>query len=236
MPEPYAIYGPFYDATQGTPSGAQYLHLLRKHHPAAKTVLELACGTGAHLATLGQHYEVEGLDRSRTMLRFARKRLPGVRFTEQSMAGFELDARFDAIVCPYDSINHLLRLGEWKDTFRAAKRHLNAGGLFVFDVNTERRLQELAAEPPWVHRFDDNYLIMDVSLVRPGLSSWDIKVFEHRKGDRYRLHHAVIRERAFTQERIRLALGASFGDVRVYDERGWSRPRKSSRRLFYVCR
>ena len=69
--EPYTVYGHFYDATQRKPDPSQYLSLLRRFHPRAKTLLEIACGTGAHLAPLAEHYAVTGLDVSRTMLRYA---------------------------------------------------------------------------------------------------------------------------------------------------------------------
>lgn len=234
--EPYAVYGHFYDATQGPRDGAEYLHLLRRHHPQARTLLEIACGTGAHLEPLAEHYAVEGLDVSRTMLRYARRKLPGVKLHRQSMAGFRLATRFDAIVCPYDSLNHLLTFSAWIRTFRTAKRHLRDGGIFVFDVNTEKRLEDLAARPAWVLPFESNYMIMDVVMRSHGITDWDIKVFERLKNGTYRLHHDVARERSFPHERVKDALAGIFGEVRAYDAVGWSRPKKSSGRLFYVCR
>jgi SAM-dependent methyltransferase len=234
--EPYAVYAHFYDATQASSKAAQYRYLLRRHHPAARTLLELGCGTGAHLAHLSTDYAVEGLDLSRTMLRYARRALPAVTFHRQDMAGFSVRECFDAIVCPYDSINHLLRFGDWVRTFRAAKRHLNPNGVFIFDANTEHRLRELARTPSWIHRFGDNFLVMAVSLANKGVFEWDIKVFEHLKRQTYRLHREVIRERAFENDRVVRALRSHFGSVRTYDPAGWSRPKKASPRLFYVCR
>jgi SAM-dependent methyltransferase len=169
------------------------------------------------------------------MLKYARRKLPDVAFHHQDMAAFKIPSRFDAIICPYDSINHLLRFSDWVRTFRAAKRHLNPGGVFIFDVNTDHRLRELANAPPWVHRFGSNYLIMNVSLSKTGVSDWTIKVFERIKGRSYRLHHDVIKERSFGNERVVAALKSHFHSVRTYDPIGWSRPKTASRRLFYVC-
>src|SRR6266581_41583 len=39
--------------------------LIERHHPEARTILELACGTGAILEQLQRDYEVVGLDVSR---------------------------------------------------------------------------------------------------------------------------------------------------------------------------
>lgn len=234
--ELYSVYGRFYDATQGKRDADPYLRLLRRHHPKARRLLEIACGTGAHLACLADHYTVEGLDVSRTMLLHARRKLPGVKFHRQDMAEFRLDGRFDAIVCPYDSINHLLKFSDWLRTFEAVKQHLNERGVFVFDMNTEERLNELSAAPPWVLPFDSNYMIMDINAGAKGITDWDIKIFERMRNGHYRLHQDVIQERSFSRSRIDKALENIFDETHTYDGARWSRPKKSSDRLFYVCR
>lgn len=234
--DPYAVYGHFYDATQRKPDGARYLRLLQRSHPRARTLLEIACGTGAHLAALAGHYEVTGLDISRTMLRYARRRLPEVRFHRQDMAGFKLKERFDAVICPYDSINHMLRLQDWVRTFKAVKQHLNPRGVFIFDTHTEYNLRRLARAPTWVHPFGGNLLILKVSISSTGVSDWDIRVFEHMKRGAYRLRREVIQERSFAHRKIVRALRSCFDEVHTYDRQGLARPKANSERLFYVCR
>ena len=77
---------------------------------------------------------------------------------------------------------------------------------------------------------------MSVSLLSSGVSEWDIKVFERQRGRSYRLHHEVIRERGFENERVVDALKSNFNKVRTYDPVKWSRAKVGSRRLFYVCK
>ena len=233
--EPYAVYGRFYDATQTTPLVRHYLHLLRNYHPTAKSLLEIACGTGANLVPLSKRYEVAGLDIATTMLRIARQRLPQFKFYKRDMAGFKLDRTFDAIICPYDSINHLLTFGNWVKTFRAAHRNLNEGGVFIFDVNTEHKLQQLAKVSPLVHSFDGNFLIMRVIDRSRGIADWDIAIFERRRKTIYRLHREIIKEASFPQKRVAFALKREFAWVRVLDAERWGRPKKTSKRLFFVC-
>ena len=232
----YGAYAKFYDATQGVRREVGcYVRLIEKHHPAAVSLLEIACGTGALLAQFAKRYEVTGLDVSQAMLRIARKRLPGVRLHRQSMAGFELDRRFDVIVCLYDSINHLLTFDEWVETFRAAERHLDPGGVFLFDVNTEHKLETLASAPPYTLPFEDHYMIMKVAKARSGAYAWEIKIFEHVLGARYRLHHDLIQERAYPHQRVLGALRSIFPVVRAFDQNGLSRPKRATKSLLYVC-
>lgn len=60
--ESYDVFAPFYDAVQGDRAEhARYIRsLIAKHHQSAKTVLELACGTGSVLKQLYPLYEITG--------------------------------------------------------------------------------------------------------------------------------------------------------------------------------
>jgi len=136
------------------------MELIRAAKPDAKNVLELGCGTGSILKRLQDAYEVSGLDISGKMLSVARKKVPRSKLVRQDMVDFRIDGRFDVIFCVFDSINHVRRFSDWKKVFAAVRRHLAPRGCFIFDINTERKLERLIAGPPWVHRFGRNLLII----------------------------------------------------------------------------
>ena len=232
----YGKYAPFYDDTQSSSGDASYLRLLKKHHPDAETLLELACGTGANLLSLSKFYTVSGLDSSPAMLRIARKKVPGVKLYLQDMSSFRIKGKFDAIIIPYDSVNHVRRFSDWVRIFRGAKRHLNRGGLFAFDANTPHRLRTLVGAEPFVTTFGRGYMIMNIFDAGRGVTEWDIKVFERVQGNQYQLHHQVIQEVAFDHRRIVAALRGVFPKVKTYDGNGRHRLTRSSGRIFYVCR
>ena len=169
------------------------------------------------------------------MLAVAAEKLPDVRLVREDMTRVALGERFDVVLCAYDSINHLLTFAEWEAVFDRAREHLDDGGIFVFDVNTEAQLATFVAQPPWTHWFgDDNLLVMDVVEGGDGVSIWSIHVFEHVGDHRYRLHMENIREVAFPRERVEASLGERFRRVRVYDA-DRSRPTSRSGRLHFVC-
>lgn len=214
----YQSFARFYDAVQGDGAdrAAVVRELMERHCPGARTVLELACGTGSILAQLRSGYEVTGLDRSREMLALAAVKLPGVRLVESDMTRFSLGERFDVVLCVYDSINHLLEFAEWEALFDRAREHLNEGGVFVFDINTGERLARLAEHPAVAHWFEGgNLLVMDVRDEGGGLVTWSLAVFEHDDGNRYVLHQEEIPEISFPRERIERALRERFGSVFV---------------------
>ena len=234
----YDIFGKFYDPVMGdrAKATAQLRGFIRKAHPRAKSVLELACGTGSILKHLSKHYDVWGLDRSRQMLAIARKKVPHARLSRQNMVKFQLRERFDVICCVFDSINHIPAFADWKRLFANVHHHLLAGGVFIFDINSQKKLNRHMAEPAWVHRFGNNFLIMKVTgTKRTRSSNWNIKIFERTGRNRYLLHEENIQEVSFPVPKIVRALKVNFPSVQIIDT-DRKQPSPESERLYFVCK
>src|SRR5438552_886674 len=83
---------------------AELHSLIQARNATAASLLDVACGTGAHLAHLGAWYEVAGVDVDPTMLAQARHRLPEtVPLIEADMRSFSLGRRFGAVICLFSS-------------------------------------------------------------------------------------------------------------------------------------
>jgi SAM-dependent methyltransferase len=234
----YDTFGNFYDAVMGdrTEPTERLRGFIRKANPKATNVLELACGTGSVLKHVSKHYDVWGLDLSNRMLSIAREKVPQAKLSRQNMVTFHLREKFDVICCVYDSINHILTFADWKQLFRNAHHHLESGGVFIFDINTQKKLDRHIAEPVWVHRFGNNFLIMKVTgREKNSESNWNIKVFERLTGNRYLLHEEDIQEVSFSMRRIVRALRVHFPTVEIIDT-DRKRPSLESERLYFVCK
>jgi 2-polyprenyl-3-methyl-5-hydroxy-6-metoxy-1,4-benzoquinol methylase len=108
------------------------------HH--AGKVLDLACGTGRVSSILAERgYSVVGVDASQPMIHQAQsKDIEGdVRFYCQRMQDLHLGRRFDLVICLFDSINYMTDPSDLQLTFSRVHDHLQPGGLFIFDINTE---------------------------------------------------------------------------------------------------
>ena len=192
---PYVHFARFYDLVMGDRSqAANFTRSLIAHHkPKTKTVLEIACGTGAILGVLPDTYEVTGLDRSRQMLAIARKKLSHIRFYRQNMTNFRIARQFDAIVCVFDSINHLLSFAAWKKSF-AKWRYILMTTEFLYSTSTPRQAPAVSPKSPaWSREFDRDLVIIKVNGGRRGIFEWDVKIFEHQKRLDYRLYHEMIK-------------------------------------------
>jgi 2-polyprenyl-3-methyl-5-hydroxy-6-metoxy-1,4-benzoquinol methylase len=107
---------------------------------AAKSVLELACGTGRiaiPLAVKGAH--VTGIDNCASMIEQAKRNARGagieVDWVQGDMRNFDLGRDdFDLIIIAFNGLNLLLTLEDALSTLRSARKHLAPSGRLVIDT------------------------------------------------------------------------------------------------------
>lgn len=100
--------------------------------PGARSVLDVACGTGAHLRRLRDHFPVaEGLELSDAMREIAAARLPGTTVHRGDMRDFDLGARYDAVLCMCFSMGYMASTAELADAAQRLVRHLAPGGVLI---------------------------------------------------------------------------------------------------------
>ena len=127
------IYDAIYASIRDYPREAAELdRLIQERRPGARTLLDVACGTGAHLEHLTQ-YDAEGLDLDAEMLAIARERVPEVRFHQEDMVSFDLAKRFDAVVCMFSSIGYARTEERLRSAIASMARHLEPGGVLVVE-------------------------------------------------------------------------------------------------------
>jgi SAM-dependent methyltransferase len=119
------------------------IELVRQRYPGARTLLDVACGTGLHLQTFASDFDhVEGVDLSPDMLAIARRRLSGVPIGAGDMRTFDLGRTFDAVTCISNAVAEVETLDGLRAALRRMAAHLVPGGVLVVE--------------PWF--FPENYL------------------------------------------------------------------------------
>ena len=102
--------------------------------PGARNVLDVACGTGRHIAMFGGRFEeVVGLENDHSMLEIARERNPGRVVHEADMTDFNLWRTFDVITCLFSSIGYAGDEGGLRRTLTNLARHVRPGGLVIVE-------------------------------------------------------------------------------------------------------
>jgi len=102
----------------------QLRYIIARLLPDAKSLLDVACGTGQHLSYLRSYFSVEGLDSSVEMLEIARRRCPDVSLHCGSMIDFQLSGRFDVITCLFGSIGYVATVLNLERTIENIAGHL----------------------------------------------------------------------------------------------------------------
>jgi ubiquinone/menaquinone biosynthesis C-methylase UbiE len=97
--------------------------------PGARSLLDVACGTGKHLEHLRDEFDCQGLDLNPVFVELAQQRT-GVKVHGASMDSFDIDERFDAVVCLFSSIGYT---GDLPGAVRSMARHLNPGGVLIVE-------------------------------------------------------------------------------------------------------
>jgi SAM-dependent methyltransferase len=123
------IYGEKDYATEAAALDA----IIQSRRRGASMLLDVACGTGRHLAELRTSYRVEGLDLDKGLLEVARSRLGDVDLHQGDMTGFDLGRRFDAVTCLFSSVGYAGDTSRLAMAIAAMARHLEAGGVLIVE-------------------------------------------------------------------------------------------------------
>jgi SAM-dependent methyltransferase len=107
--------------------------LIQTHRLGARSLLDVACGTGGHLRHLRDRYDTTGVDIDPGMLGEAQRNLPEVTLVEADMRTLSLDRTFDAVVCLFSSIGYLRSPEELDQAVGAMAGHLSPGGVLIID-------------------------------------------------------------------------------------------------------
>jgi SAM-dependent methyltransferase len=107
--------------------------LLDNVHPGAKTVLDVACGTGEHAKYLSEKYQVDGIDIEPQFVEIAQQKNPGGKFSCADMADFDLGKQYDVVMCLFSSIGYVKTLDKTRKTFRLFRSHLAEGGFILVE-------------------------------------------------------------------------------------------------------
>lgn len=108
-----------------------------------KTVLDLCCGSANFLQEMSASgKECTGTEILDSYVEFNKKNYPNMKFFKTNdILDFDNLGKFDLISCNHDVINFLPTLEDWSTLFKRVFKHLNNGGIFIFDFYTKRKLQ-----------------------------------------------------------------------------------------------
>ena len=130
------LYDGFYDALEKDYEweAEQVLAFVDERRPDARTLLDVACGTGRHLEVFARHLRCVGVDLDAAMLTVARRRCGrSVPLRQADMRTLDLGRRFDAVTCLFSAVAYMPTVAELRQAIAAMAAHLTPGGVLVVE-------------------------------------------------------------------------------------------------------
>lgn len=152
--------------------------IINHNNPNAKTLLDIACGTGKHIELIRDHFECEGLDINKELLDIAATKCPGINFHEADMIDFKLEKKYDVIMCLFSSIAYVKSKENLFKATKTMSEHLNPGGLLLIepwfskenfwtDTITSNHYEEKNLKITWMYtsKREDDLSILDINYL-----------------------------------------------------------------------
>ena len=203
--------------------------------------LDLACGTGSMTLALKERgWDIFGVDGSQEMLSVAMDKAYdkelSVLFLCQQMERLDLYGTIDTCICTLDSLNHITDQAQLQAAFDRVALFMNPEGMFVFDVNTVFKHQNILGNNTFVYDTDDVYCVWQNTLQENHIVSIELDLFEH-SGDVYTRSSEHFKERAYEIDELKDMLSkAGFETLAVYDDMTFDPLREDSDRAIFVAR
>jgi len=216
--------------------------ILRRLKAKPRRVLDIACGTGNTSEPMyDRGCQVTGVDVSPEMIEIARSKAARsgrqIEYDVQDIADLSLNRRFDLAISLFDSLNYVTDPERLARGIARVFEHLDPGGLFIFDVNTEYALAQhffdqssldIGRYPRyiWTSEYDRETRICRVEMV--------FEVMENGVKRQFTEEHL---QRAYSTEELRTMLeNAGFEVANVFRAYTFRKPARRTDRLFYVAR
>jgi SAM-dependent methyltransferase len=125
--------------------------VFQKYEMLQPSILDIGCGTGTLPISLAKlNYSISGVDLSEEMLSVAMAKAEiekvNIPFFQQNMVELEGFDQLDCVTIFCDSLNYLETEDQVKQTFIRVNESLKANGLFLFDVHSPYKIEEIFGE------------------------------------------------------------------------------------------
>ncbi len=230
--DPFADLGRYYDALMKEVDYDRWIvvtSLLADLLPARFRHIDLACGTGRLLKRLVQHkWRSVGVDLSGGMLREAKRGPYVAPLVQADLTALPFGRQFHYATCVFDSVNFLLEEEQLRAAMREAAGLLLDGGVYYFDVITERMVTQHFADQKWAEdnggfstRWEGRY------DRKSRIAELEVRV---NTGPSY-----MTRERVYTPDEIKAAIDAAgLTLLGEFDATTWKKSTYRSIRVDYV--
>ena len=169
------LYDAIYAWKDYSAESLKLTRIIRQHKASEGTrLLDVACGTGAHIPYLRPEFTIEGLDLDPGLLEVARSRNPGITFHLGDMTHFDLGRKFDVVTCLFSAIGYAKTVPRLRDAVLNISNHLESWGVVIIEPWLMPDVYEAGkVYATFVDKPDLKIARMNISGIEEGLSILD---------------------------------------------------------------
>ena len=234
------VYDLFMDNVPYEEWAMRITEILKEYRIDSGIVLDLGCGTGKLTRLMEeQGFDMIGVDNSFEMLDIARESSKdNILYLLQDMREFELYGTVQAVYSACDSINYILEEEDLRKVFSLVNNYLDPKGIFIFDINTRYKYEELLGENTFAETREEGSFIWD-NYYDPEdeINEYDLTLYikdEKEKFLRFQENHY---QRCYDFQTIKgLLQEAGLEFVAAFDDYSKSPVHEQSERILIVAR
>lgn len=233
------VYDLFMDNVPYEEWAARITEILKEYGIEEGILLDLGCGTGKLTRLMEEKgYDMIGLDNSIEMLDMARENSKeNILYLLQDMREFELFGTVRAIYSACDSINYILEEEDLREVFALANNYLDPKGIFIFDINTRYKYEELLGENTFAENREEGSFIWSNFYDRSDeINEYDLTLYIKDADERFLRFQESHYQRCYSLETIkRLLEEAGLKFVAAYNDYSGNPVHEESERILVVA-
>lgn len=234
------VYDLFMDNVPYKQWAKRIKEILKRYGIEDGILLDLGCGTGKLTRLMEeQGFDMIGVDNSFEMLDIAKETSKdSILYLLQDMREFELYGTVRAVYSACDSINYILEEEDLRQVFSLVNNYLDPKGIFIFDVNTRYKYEELLGENTFAENREEGSFIWD-NFYDPEdeINEYDLTLYIKDEDERFLRFQEVHYQRCYNFETIKgLLEDAGLEFVAAFDDYSENSVHEMSERILIVAR
>ncbi len=212
----------------------------KKSDIPVKEVLDVGCGTGEITLRLAERgYDMVGVDLSAEMLGVLREKQGSdkVLILMQDMCELDLYGTVQGAVCTYDCFNYLCGNSDLDRAFERISLFTEAGGIFVFDINTKHTYESVYADNCYVYEDGGDMLIWQNKYSKSSQSCCFMLTLFEEGEDGYTRRDEVQYQHYFPVNTVKALLDKNgFELMGLYGGINYEEFNSTSNKAYFICK
>ena len=163
---------------------------------------------------------------------------PPILYLLQEMQTLELDGCVRAVCCTCDCVNYVLEPQELSDAFRRVAACLESGGVFIFDMNTAYKYEQLLGDHTFAEsRQEGSFIWENYYDPEEEINEYDLTIFVQEEGDTFHRFTETHLQRGYTVGQMRtLVEQAGLKILEIMDSDTGEAVTETSERVYIVAK